>query len=738
VTSSWNSGTLPTSLTRSGTRLSATWSETFDQLGRLSSQTRGTSTGSWSYRGEFETQRVLGAAALKTSLTRDGLGQLSKSVTQVGSAASNYEFSVLRDAGGRTGSYSKKMVLPGTSTQEFQWRGYTYDSVGRVKTTREASALPTLTATSGDEASVVSLSNNVAAGVWTYGREATVGSTVSITKPGASARLSSVTRGAGYQVSNYQVGTSGALSVVYDTAGRVILNAGVTYTWDDFSMLTRVASTGVNEGLQYDGVGRLVARWNGTSLVEEYVWDGDQMVSAINNGGSVVWQAYWGQGTDNLVAVTVGGVEYAAVNDGRGSVGAFYRTSGGTREGDIDYTPEGRATTRNLTGSPVTCTEAGTTSTCAPLLGIPFGFHSAFKSSATGLLYFRNRWYSSVSGEWLSQDPLGPVDSHNLYAFNGLDSVNFRDPLGNNRCGAAGCDFEPAEIEGELYGQGKSPAPPRPEFDDICVGAICAVMGSVSERFGDVALRNRDRQIAFAGSMPAMTTHARTARGTNGGATEFHAPSELDRHERIEEQVRAWGSDWGIGAAGVRRGPLVEVCGSLCQELRTRSQSLIEELSPPPKDAPSTPEPATPVAPALAPGGGTAPPPPPRPPAPPASPSIPGDGGKNWSWRSSATFGHTFSRHGQGPKNTRNLAGRAAGTATPQGQWLDNEAAASWLRDQRSGVSATEAQTTVPLPNGLGQVVLPGGSTVPATHARLVPSPSGGYRSAFPIVMDSP
>ena len=40
------------------------------------------------------------------------------------------------------------------------------------------------------------------------------------------------------------------------------------------------------------------------------------------------------------------------------------------------------------------------------------------------------RWYSTEAGQWLSQDPLGYVDSFNSYAFNKFDPVNFVDPWG--------------------------------------------------------------------------------------------------------------------------------------------------------------------------------------------------------------------------------------------------------------------------------------------------------------------
>jgi RHS repeat-associated protein len=61
---------------------------------------------------------------------------------------------------------------------------------------------------------------------------------------------------------------------------------------------------------------------------------------------------------------------------------------------------------------------------------MPFGFASAWRSPGTGLYYMRNRWYSAELGQFLSQDPLGYVDSFNPYAYVGFDPINGWDPFG--------------------------------------------------------------------------------------------------------------------------------------------------------------------------------------------------------------------------------------------------------------------------------------------------------------------
>ena len=51
-------------------------------------------------------------------------------------------------------------------------------------------------------------------------------------------------------------------------------------------------------------------------------------------------------------------------------------------------------------------------------------------SAVTGLTNFRARWYDSVTGRWLSKDPIGLNGGLNLYAFCGNDAVNLWDPYG--------------------------------------------------------------------------------------------------------------------------------------------------------------------------------------------------------------------------------------------------------------------------------------------------------------------
>ncbi|MFE4537417.1 polymorphic toxin-type HINT domain-containing protein [Streptomyces scopuliridis] len=103
----------------------------------------------------------------------------------------------------------------------------------------------------------------------------------------------------------------------------------------------------------------------------------------------------------------------------------------------------------------------------------------------------------------------------------------------------------------------------------------------------------------------------------------------------------------------------------------------------------------------------------------------------NWAANSVKTWGHTFKTHGAGAKNTKALTDRARSTGNQQGQWLDNDGAAGFLK----GLHVEGAgPRSVRIPDGLGQVIMPDGSIVQARAATIVPSPNGLYKTGFPII----
>jgi RHS repeat-associated protein len=436
--------------------------ENFDGLGRLGTMQRafGGLNSQYTYTGELEEveDHQTTGASFGRQVTWDGLGQLQRSTYSQGGIVSDVRYQ--RDREGRI--VSQNRLLRQGTTQDRTFRGYKYQQGGALEQLIEAvgNATPSGAATDTTWASVQAAGASLSGQRFEYTRDVE-GSPLQVLRVdvgGQLPRFTSPTRRRGFQMENFRLDGSAVQAVTHDTAGRMTQEFGRTYSWDEFHSLVRAgAASGSNaQAFQYDAFGRLVAVRRGTTnwpIEEELAYDGTQMVAAWNFEETQLWNAQWGQGVDNLVSVRMGttGTEAFALKDGRGNVTGYYRGQGSTPGLWVtaEYTPEGRVTQKDWTTSG-TCTETGLTK-CPRMGGVPFGFHSAYKSPAHGLLYFRNRWYSAEAGQWLSQDPLGEVDSANLYAFNGFDSVNFIDPLGLNK--------GPSGIAMVSTGSGGEPAP---------------------------------------------------------------------------------------------------------------------------------------------------------------------------------------------------------------------------------------------------------------------------------------
>jgi RHS repeat-associated protein len=249
-------------------------------------------------------------------------------------------------------------------------------------------------------------------------------------------------RGPGHRLT--EVGNDGvAVTVDHDATGRVVeVDPGYTCEYDPDERLMAVRDSGTGDVVEryaYDADGRLAATYNGNGLTQRFAWDGAQMVAARNGNGVAKWDAVWGTldqllSWRDLAAHPVGDVAVLPITDHRGSiVGAVESdASGTTLLAGADYTPMGRVATLDPTDDDAeTCREEGNPGTrCAHPGGMPFGFAGAWRSEATGLVYMRFRWYSPTLAQFLTPDPMGEVDSWNLYAYVGGDPINRWDPWG--------------------------------------------------------------------------------------------------------------------------------------------------------------------------------------------------------------------------------------------------------------------------------------------------------------------
>src|SRR5262249_9615330 len=56
-----------------------------------------------------------------------------------------------------------------------------------------------------------------------------------------------------------------------------------------------------------------------------------------------------------------------------------------------------------------------------------YGYAGRERESATGLLYYRARWYDAQQGRFLSEDPAGLSAGFNLYSYAGNNPILFND-----------------------------------------------------------------------------------------------------------------------------------------------------------------------------------------------------------------------------------------------------------------------------------------------------------------------
>ena len=207
----------------------------------------------------------------------------------------------------------------------------------------------------------------------------------------------------------------------YDAAGCVTrIRRGsdvLDLTWDGLYRLVSVSTNGVeSESYRYDALGRRTATTNAEGT-ERHVWDGDHCLADIDEEGNVLRAYLWGPGVDNLLAVRVGGRNYAALTDIQGTVWG-YADERGEIVARWTYDAWGNVLSEEIAES------------AEALRFVRYRFQGREFSRATGLTNFRARWYDPTTGRWLSKDPIRLNGGLNQYEFCFNDSINYVDREG--------------------------------------------------------------------------------------------------------------------------------------------------------------------------------------------------------------------------------------------------------------------------------------------------------------------
>ncbi len=276
----------------------------------------------------------------------------------------------------------------------------------------------------------------------------------------------------------------GLFTFAYDAEGRTTSRTNKQsgeierYQWNQVSQLTQVnvspnsstPATSKSIRYGYDQVGRRSSIAQASSplsaatSVDYLLSDGDQVAQILGTSGAVTSRFMYGSAVDSVLSEQTfgsGGATSAKwqLTDHLGSVrGVAQKQAGGNTSSinQVQYDAYGKITSQTNVGSQPR-----------------FGFAGRDIESVGGMTYNRNRYYSTSSGRFISQDPIGfNAGDENLYRYVGNSPTNARDPSGLFEDGPEGpkivtltknevqsaVDAEFKELIGELKSQAQKTA----------------------------------------------------------------------------------------------------------------------------------------------------------------------------------------------------------------------------------------------------------------------------------------
>jgi RHS repeat-associated protein len=169
----------------------------------------------------------------------------------------------------------------------------------------------------------------------------------------------------------------------------------------------------------YDAFGRRTKKSSSAGTVS-YIYDGDQVIAEYNASGALLRKFVYGSGIDEPVLMESSGTQYYYHFDGLGSVREISNAAGAVVE-KYAYDVYGKMRISN----------ASDTVLEKSAVGNPYSFTGRRYDTETGLYHYRARTYSAELGRFLQVDPVGYMDSMNLYAYVLNNPVNLIDPFGN-------------------------------------------------------------------------------------------------------------------------------------------------------------------------------------------------------------------------------------------------------------------------------------------------------------------
>jgi len=365
------------------------------------------STISYSYdAGNRITQAVDSAGGTITE-AYDALNRLTTETTPQGSVTYGYDNANRRTsmtvAGQPQVTYSYDnadrltQIAQGTSTV-----GFSYDTANRCSTLTLGNGV-NMSYTYDNDSRVTGITykfNTNTLGNLTYsydslGRRTLVGG--SFAQTGLPSSVTSATYDAANELTNWN-GTA----ISYDSNGNMLSDPnGNTFSWnarDEVATLNGSA-------LQYDAMGRRIKNAEGKS----FLYDGENSTQELS--GTIPTANIWIGGTDEFFQRTDSNGTVVPITDALGSVLGL-ADSNGNLTTQYSYDPFGNTTVSGAaSGNP--------------------SQYTGRENEGNGIYFLRARYYSSLLGRFISEDPLGfEGGGFNFYAYAFDNPLNWVDPSG--------------------------------------------------------------------------------------------------------------------------------------------------------------------------------------------------------------------------------------------------------------------------------------------------------------------
>ena len=210
--------------------------------------------------------------------------------------------------------------------------------------------------------------------------------------------------------------------ITYDKNGNQTKTKNNRHTYDETNRLKQTSQQdGTIIKYKYDGLNRRIKK-QVNNKTTYYIYNQNQVIQEQNENNQKQAEYIYGVGIDETITMERNGTTYYYNYDGLGSTREITTEEGSIKE-RYEYT---------AFGEPIIIKVNGTIETEIKESQIKnnYLFTGRRYDKETELYYYRARMYYPKTGKFLQRDPLGFVDSMNLYTYVANNPVNYVDPFG--------------------------------------------------------------------------------------------------------------------------------------------------------------------------------------------------------------------------------------------------------------------------------------------------------------------